>query len=296
MTLDVASSTARRVAAQRALHQSVDAARIFRDETAEVIADETLVEELRAASDEPAQRNLRYFVCARSRFAEDRIAFAVQNGARQVVILGAGLDTFSLRNPFAETGLVVFEVDHPATQALKQARLAERNLTCHGEVRFVPVDFAVDDVRHRLETAGWSVHIPTVFVWLGVAIYLARPAINAVFDFVGSLPGSEIILDYAEPIENYPLERRSAVQAIADRVAALGEPWVSYFDPAEIRSALSDVGFTLFEDLGTEAIMERYLGVTSPRRGAGPHVLWAGKSDVSASDENSGSRHPTRSP
>jgi methyltransferase (TIGR00027 family) len=277
MTPDVASSTARRVAAQRALHQSVDAARIFRDETAEAIADAALVEELRATSSEPAQRNLRLFVCARSRFAEDRIAIAVENGARQVVILGAGLDTFSLRNPFTKTGVVVFEVDHPATQALKQARLAERHLHPLGTVRFVPVDFEIDDIKHQLEASGWNPSIPTVFVWLGVAIYLARTAISAVFNFVGSLPGSEIILDYAEPIENYPMERRAAVQAIADRVAALGEPWVSYFDPAEIRTALSDVGFTRFEDLGTEAIMERYLGVTPTRRGAGPHVLWASK-------------------
>ena len=45
-------------------------------------------------------------------------------GATQYVILGAGLDTFAYRNPYAESALRVFEVDFPATQEWKRAQSA----------------------------------------------------------------------------------------------------------------------------------------------------------------------------
>ncbi len=57
---------------------------------------------------------MRAFVVARSRYAEDQLAHAVERGAKQFVILGAGLDTFAYRNPSDD--LRVFEVDHPATR------------------------------------------------------------------------------------------------------------------------------------------------------------------------------------
>ncbi|MGV0803423.1 class I SAM-dependent methyltransferase, partial [Mycolicibacterium elephantis] len=65
-----------------------------------------------------SDRARRLFFAARSRLAEDTIAAAVATGARQVVILGAGLDTFAYRNPIPD--LRVFELDHPATQAWKR--------------------------------------------------------------------------------------------------------------------------------------------------------------------------------
>ncbi|MGO7550702.1 class I SAM-dependent methyltransferase, partial [Rhizobium leguminosarum] len=61
------------------------------------------------------------------RYAEDCLDLSVARGDMQAVILGAGLDTFALRNPHA--GLKVFEFDHPATQSWKQMRLSETGLT-----------------------------------------------------------------------------------------------------------------------------------------------------------------------
>src|SRR5262245_12169975 len=59
------------------------------------------------AAGDPAQSRMRTFMAARSRFAEDCLALAVARGIRQAVILGAGLDTFSLQNPGRGQGLRV---------------------------------------------------------------------------------------------------------------------------------------------------------------------------------------------
>src|SRR5882757_6644881 len=75
----------------------------------------------------------------RRRFAEDAVARAVAAGTGQVVILGAGLDTFGCRNPHA--GVQVYEVDHPSTQAWKRTRLAEAAIVVPKTLTFAPLDF-----------------------------------------------------------------------------------------------------------------------------------------------------------
>src|SRR6516164_9586680 len=105
------SLTARGAAEHRAAHQILEKGIIFSDPFAAAILGEDLklIAERHAA--EPQKRPLRLYIAARSRFAEDALAAAVTRGVSQAVVLGAGFDTFALRNPHA--GLRVFEVGHP---------------------------------------------------------------------------------------------------------------------------------------------------------------------------------------
>src|SRR5262245_19511702 len=109
------SRTALGAAAYRAAHQIAEGGAIFADPLARTILGpgvDAMV--AKHAAGEPAQRRMRLYMAARSRFAEDSLVRAVGRGVRQALVLGAGLDTFSLRNPCAAQGLSVFEVDHPA--------------------------------------------------------------------------------------------------------------------------------------------------------------------------------------
>src|ERR1700731_2720648 len=117
-----ASRTALGAAGHRAAHQVLEKGQIFSDPLALRIlgadADQAIAEAVR----EPARRGLRLFIAVRTRFSEDALSAAVDRGATQLVVLGAGLDTYAYR---ARLGyhLRVFEVDHPATQAWKRERL-----------------------------------------------------------------------------------------------------------------------------------------------------------------------------
>src|SRR5512137_207084 len=121
------SATAQRVAMRRAAHQLLDNPKIFDDPLAlHIIGKENasaLQTDPRQYETTPLSSYLRAFVAARSRYAEDELAFGVRRGVRQYVILGAGLDTFAYRNPYSEGALHVFEVDHPTTQTWKRERL-----------------------------------------------------------------------------------------------------------------------------------------------------------------------------
>ncbi|MDB5580676.1 MAG: uncharacterized protein JWR80_5852 [Bradyrhizobium sp.] len=271
------SRTALAAAVQRAAHQSLDGASIFKDPVARVVLGRDADAMIDAVSADPAQRQMRIFLAARSRFAEDSLAVAVARGVRQLVILGAGLDTFSLRNPHAALDLRIFEVDHPATQAWKRDRLKEVNLAVPATLTFAPVDFASQNLAEQLVAAGFQASRPAFFCWLGVVPYLRRDDISAILRTIAGLPGSEVVFDYSEPLENYSPERRANVTAVAERTAAIGEPWLSYFDPGEIAGHLSELGFSELEDLGLSEIAIRYLGAPAgrPAVDAGPHVIRA---------------------
>jgi len=135
------SKTARGAAAYRAIHQTLDGGSIFSDPMASKILDDETVASLDEIAADPSLRPWRLFIAARSRFSEDSLSASVARGVRQIVVLGAGLDTFSLRNPFAGEGARVFEVDYPATQAWKRERLMRAGLAIPASLTFAPVDF-----------------------------------------------------------------------------------------------------------------------------------------------------------
>ena len=271
------SQTASGAAAYRALHQTLDGGIIFRDPFAARILDD----QARAARDvmeaDSSLRPMRLFIAARSRFSEDTLAACVARGVRQVVVLGAGLDTFSLRNPYAGEGVRVFEVDYPATQEWKRERLKQEGLAIPSSLIFAPVDFERQSLAEGLAAAGFQAERPAFFQWLGVAMYLTREAVAATLDFIAGVPESEVVFDYAEPFENYPADRRAVIMAIAEGAAARGEPWVSFYDPPELADMLRHKGFAIVEDLGLAGLSERFYGNLKQgiRIGPGGHVVRA---------------------
>jgi len=268
------SRTALSAAAHRATHQVLEQGRIFADPLALRILGPGADAMVAGMAAQPARRVMRLFIAARTRFAEDALAAAVARGVRQLVVLGAGLDTFAYRNP--HQGLSVFEVDHPATQAWKRARLAEAGLTPPPSLTYTPVDFERSTLADGLAAAGFDSDQPSFFTWAGVVPYLTREAVMATLAFIGGLPGgAEVTFDYSDPPTSMPPEQRAAQAERAEAVAAAGEPWLTYFAADELAGELRGVGFTEIEDLGPGEIEARYFGVAGSGRTKGGHVVRA---------------------
>jgi hypothetical protein len=132
------SRTAKAAAAHRAAHQVLEQGRLFADPLALRILGDDAETAVREAEADPSKRRMRIFIAARTRFAEDALAAAVQRGVRQLVVLGAGLDTFAYRSPHGDR-LSLFEVDHPATQAWKRQRLADAAIPVPDSLVFAPI-------------------------------------------------------------------------------------------------------------------------------------------------------------
>jgi methyltransferase (TIGR00027 family) len=211
---------------------------------------------LQFANEHPLASIGRLFTTARSRIAEDALSTAVEGGVRQIVILGAGLDTFALRNPHG--GLGIYEVDHPATQSGKRERLAEAQIALPPGIILVPVDFERDDVGEKLVAAGFQQNAPAFFTWLGVVPYLTQDAIGRTLDYMSSIQNSEVVFDYMEPPEAFSEELRQIEKARAEQLEIMGERSDTRFEPAGMAAILRLHGFSEIEDINFQQIASRF--------------------------------------
>jgi len=260
MSEKTASRTALATAYMRAAHQLLDPPpRVLEDPAAVAVLGpgaEQAIRESAARAQTPEGRALRAHMVLRSRFAEDRLAAAVGRGVTQYVILGAGFDTFTVRQPPWARHLRILEVDHAGTQQLKRSHLAAAGLEVPANAGFATIDFERESLRDGLLRHGISPAERTFFSWLGVTMYLRQDAIDAVLRSVVEFPaGSEIVLTFASA-SNTP-------QGVADRAAEAGEPWLSFFEPEQMEDKLRRAGFTNVELLQPTVAKSRYFNAPS---------------------------------
>jgi methyltransferase (TIGR00027 family) len=271
------SRTARAAAVHRAVHQVLDKGRIFADPLALRILGEDAEALVRDAGQNPYRRAMRLFIAVRTRFAEDALTQAVAHGVRQLVVLGAGLDTYAYRGAMRDR-LRIFEVDHPATQAWKRQRLAEADIPLPRTLTFAPVDFERETLGEGLAGAGFDPAQRSFFTWLGVVPYLTEEAALATLRFIGRLRGgAQVVFDYCNPPESLSGEMRAVHDARAAHVAGIGEAWVSYFESDALAAEITAMGFTEIEDVGPPQIATRYFPQrvgSAPAKGG--HIVRAG--------------------
>jgi methyltransferase (TIGR00027 family) len=271
------SRTALMVARQRAAHQLLDHGSVLYDPFAMKILREDEKDVLQFANAHPLASIGRLFTTARSRIAEDALSTAVQRGIRQIVILGAGLDTFALRNPHRAREIRIYEIDHPATQAWKRERLDEAQIALPRWLTLVPVDFEQDDVGEKLAAAGFQQNSPAFFTWLGVVPYLAENAIGRTLGYMSSIQNSEVVFDYMEAPEAFSEELRQFEKERTEQLKKIDERSVSRFEPADIEAILRSHGFRVIEDISFQEIASRFghtiQGLAAAH--AGVHVVHA---------------------
>jgi methyltransferase (TIGR00027 family) len=197
--------------------------------------------------------NSRAGVLLRSRFAEDRIARAVERGVCQLVVLGAGLDSFAYRQPPWAESLSIFEIDQPSSLSDKRRRLAEGAVSIPANVTHVPIDFERTSLRDGCRAAGIEVDKPTFFTCLGVLGYLNRQAVDDIFRFVSEFPaGSEIAFTYfGKP---FP-------PSVLEFISKTDEPLLTVLNPDELAADLRKLGFIEITTLGPEEADRRYFGM-----------------------------------
>jgi methyltransferase (TIGR00027 family) len=268
---DKPSRTARFVAAARALGAILpDDAQLIDDPFGARVASGAVARLVALSRRAPALRPLLRVAAApmlpmiaymqvRSRLIDDVLRRFVGFGGAQLVILGAGFDARAARLADVLDGVRVYEVDHPATQALKRARFGDLR------VSFLPWDFERDPLASlgaRLAALGHDPTRPTLTLWEGVTMYLTEPAIADSVAAVRawSAKGSQLCFSYVErrQIDHPKLTTRILKAA----VRVWGEPWRFGWDPRALGGWLGAHGYRLVSDEDVDAAGQRLL----PRR------------------------------
>ncbi len=199
----------------------------------------------------------RALVVVRQRYTEDELISALDRGVSQYVILGAGLDSFAFRRRDLENNLRIFEVDHPATQEWKKARLHTLGIIPPHNLTFVPLDFEKQMLNDELYAHGLRKDIPAFFSWLGVTQYLTEAAVFQTLNQVVSATSKcEMVFEY---VLVDSLLSANETEIVADIRAMPEEPWMSQFDPSTLIKQLKEMGFTKVSDFGPREANALYL-------------------------------------
>lgn len=201
-------------------------------------------------------------VCMRSRVVEEELAVARRRGLKQLVILGAGLDSTAYRCTELIEGLQIFEVDHPSTQSWKRERVKSAGINVPDNLTYVAFDFENQTLKEALKQGGVQPDAMTLFTWLGVQMYLTDEAVKSTLNVLGAYPsGSEIVMDFISPSYvvdgNIPEDSVTQLQKI---VTDMGEPIKSRYYENELEDILKQAGFTEVNYLSAKWFVENYLG------------------------------------
>ncbi|PGS20726.1 SAM-dependent methyltransferase [Bacillus cereus] len=196
---------------------------------------------------------------ARAAYCERVLLHEITLGAKQYVILGAGLDTFSFRHRELENEIEIFEVDHPSTQKFKRERIKDAELETPNNLHFISMDFTKGFSSEQLRNEGFE-NKKTFFSLLGVTYYLTKEELSSLIECLFAMvpEGSSIVFDY--PDENLFTEKglSNRVENMVKMATVGGEPMKSCFSYTEMEALLEKAGLLIYEHLSPEDIHTLY--------------------------------------
>ncbi|MGE5603555.1 MAG: SAM-dependent methyltransferase [Nitrososphaerales archaeon] len=208
------------------------------------------------------------FLAARERFIDNHLESCLGEGLAQLVILGAGYDARAYRFEALKAGVRVFEVDHPATQAVKLKKLTAIFGAPPPHVTYVAIDFDRENLADRLFASGYDEQRKTLFIWQGVTQYLTPVAVDGTLAFVAghSAPGNRVIFDYMDATLLSGPPRRGEIRNMRRYRRLSGEGLVFGIPMASIQAFLEERGFTQVHNADHVALEKVYFRAGSRQR------------------------------
>jgi len=191
------------------------------------------------------------FLAARDRYIDDCLQDAIDGDLQQLVILGAGYDSRAYRFDRLKTGVRVFEVDHPATQADKCKRLEKIFGRVPDHVTYVDIDFNQQSLEERLLINGYNPALKTLFIWQGVTYYLTPEAVDGTLGFIAraSGPVSQVIFDFIDQSVLDGIVRHGEVSGMRRYRGLTGEGLTFGIPDATIGAFLEARGFSVVKNM-----------------------------------------------
>ena len=205
---------------------------------------------------------------SRTKYIDELIQKSAVNGTEQYVILGAGYDSRAHRLELPSS-LKIFEVDQPEVSDNKLAKLP-KELPNSDNVTYVNIDFSYQSLTEQLIGAGFDQNKSTIFTLEGVSQYITKEAVSSTIKELASLTrdtNSIFFMSYVDELldknpeacfgEGYPnpVKKASLIKGLSAKV---GEPWISFYNGAEIEDLLSQNGYSIEESVTLEDLNSLY--------------------------------------
>jgi methyltransferase (TIGR00027 family) len=207
------------------------------------------------------------FLVARCRYIDDTLKECLQAGLEQLVILGAGLDSRAYRFEALKQGVKIFEVDHPATQAVKVKKIMALFGELPSHVNYVPIDFNEESLQ-KLFDFGYERKLKTIFIWEGVVMYLSPQAADQTLAFIrqNSASGSSVIFDYIYSSALTASHKRREVIKMQVSGRFTGEGLNFTLEEGKLKAYLHQRGFSQVQEITSADLHRLYFrGVNENR-------------------------------
>jgi methyltransferase (TIGR00027 family) len=184
------------------------------------------------------------------------------NGVRQVVHIGSGLDSRPYRFGKNMPGVRFFEVEQPATLAMKKNKVKAIFGKLPRNVTYVSVDYRTRPFFDALKQAGYNTRRNTLFIWEGTTVFTSPEVVDKTMRSIAgnSAPGSQVVFDYVleELIQrDFSKHRRAGFYML--RSGVKGEPWKFGIAEGQAGTFASERGLRLISDLGATELAGKYL-------------------------------------
>lgn len=206
-------------------------------------------------------KRIEHSVCMRSALVEQALSNSDETGIKQVILLGAGLDTTAMRWGARKPDIKFIEIDHPDTQAHKISMLKDKGISQPDNLRFATFNFEDHSLGEALHNGGVNLNMPSLLPWLGVQMYLADETVKATFRDIGHFAkGSELIMDFTMPDEEHDDQViPNSVEQLSKVVATMGEPFLSRYTQDQLSERLTQAGFSKVHFYKTPELVETIL-------------------------------------
>jgi methyltransferase (TIGR00027 family) len=196
---------------------------------------------------------------ARTKYIDDLVQKTINNGSRQVVILGAGFDTRALRLDFLRS-VPVIEIDHPDTSRFKIETFKKKFGNLPDNIAYYQIDFNKQSLDGLAKLHHFDFTKPTTIIWEGVTNYLTSEAVGLTFSFIARFPkGSHVIFTY---VHQHVLDKPGLFEGgekLLSDLENIEERWTFGLLPEQLPEYLKKFGFTLREDLGATDYRNKYI-------------------------------------
>jgi methyltransferase (TIGR00027 family) len=248
--IESVSGTAFVVAEFRA-EENDEVAPLYRDPIVEFFLDEDTrrAAGLVAAKFPPVKDLVRI----RTKYLDDMLEKQILSGIRQVVILGAGLDTRAVRRP--APGVIYFEIDDAATLALKRTCYQQHGINT--DVRLISGNYVSDRMIELLGQHDFDFDLPTYVIWEGNTMYLPRASTrNVLAELRTYVKQVRVSFDYMADAVIAKNTGDPGIARLVESFAAMGAPWLSGI--RDVQTLASELRFTLIENFETADLYRRY--------------------------------------
>jgi methyltransferase (TIGR00027 family) len=180
----------------------------------------------------------------RKAFCERQARKGIEAGARQILVLGAGYDTLGWRLAAEFTDVAFFEIDHPATAAVKRRGIEA--MGPRGNLHLIAADLGRRKLSGVLQDSrAWVDTAPAVIVAEGLLMYLSPAGVGDLLRQCAEAtgPGSRLAFTYLGSRRDGRPDAGPWTWLWLRSLEFSGEPWLWSIRPEDLDAFLREHGW-----------------------------------------------------